>query len=254
MRERNAAANAERARGRPSAAALASRVGYSDLRCVVFDQSRRTADDRRGPMFRPVSSKPDLIAQEHEMLELWRERQTFAASVRRTPTDRAGASSTGRSRPTIPMGVHHAWGRAYKDLYQRFRAMLGDGRALAERLRLPGPLGRGQRRARPRTSPTSTTSRQFGIAEFVNLCKQRVLTYAARQTEQSIRLGHVDGLERPGGAASACATSSTRIRRRGHDARRRRARSPTPSRCSSAASACPRSAAPTSRSATRTTT
>ncbi|MFN8630385.1 MAG: class I tRNA ligase family protein [Chloroflexota bacterium] len=30
----------------------------------------------------------------------------------------------------------------------------------------------------------------FGIAEFVRLCKQRVLTYAARQTEQSIRLGY----------------------------------------------------------------
>ncbi|HET9682418.1 MAG TPA: class I tRNA ligase family protein, partial [Candidatus Limnocylindrales bacterium] len=29
----------------------------------------------------------------------------------------------------------------------------------------------------------------FGIAEFVSLCKQRVLTYAARQTEQSMRLG-----------------------------------------------------------------
>jgi isoleucyl-tRNA synthetase len=29
----------------------------------------------------------------------------------------------------------------------------------------------------------------YGIAEFVSLCKQRVLTYAARQTEQSSRLG-----------------------------------------------------------------
>jgi isoleucyl-tRNA synthetase len=29
----------------------------------------------------------------------------------------------------------------------------------------------------------------FGIAEFVSLCKQRVLTYSALQTEQSIRLG-----------------------------------------------------------------
>ena len=29
----------------------------------------------------------------------------------------------------------------------------------------------------------------YGIAEFVSLCKQRVLTYAAVQTEQSIRLG-----------------------------------------------------------------
>jgi isoleucyl-tRNA synthetase len=24
-----------------------------------------------------------------------------------------------------PMGVHHAWGRTYKDLFQRFHAMKG---------------------------------------------------------------------------------------------------------------------------------
>src|SRR4029450_11654242 len=29
----------------------------------------------------------------------------------------------------------------------------------------------------------------YGIAEFLSLCNERVLTYAARQTEQSIRLG-----------------------------------------------------------------
>lgn len=37
-----------------------------------------------------------------------------------------------------------------------------------------------------------TSKRQIeeqGLAEFISLCKQRVLTYAARQTEQSIRLG-----------------------------------------------------------------
>jgi len=29
-------------------------------------------------MFRPVNSKPDLIAQERDTLEQWRERRTFA--------------------------------------------------------------------------------------------------------------------------------------------------------------------------------
>ena len=32
-------------------------------------------------MFAPVSSKPDLIAQEHEILAKWAERRTFAISV-----------------------------------------------------------------------------------------------------------------------------------------------------------------------------
>jgi len=29
-------------------------------------------------MFRPVSSKPDFVAQEHEILDQWRDRRTFA--------------------------------------------------------------------------------------------------------------------------------------------------------------------------------
>ncbi len=61
---------------------------------------------------------------------------------------------------------------------------------MAERLRLPGPLGRGQRRERDLGFTSKRDIEEHGIAEFVRLCKQRVLTFAARQTEQSIRLGY----------------------------------------------------------------
>ncbi len=48
--------------------------------------------------------------------------------------------------------------------------------------------------SRSTSSATSASPRKrdieaYGIDRFVTLCKQRVLTYAARQTEQSIRLG-----------------------------------------------------------------
>ena len=113
-------------------------------------------------MFRPVNSKPDLVAQEYEILDLWRERRTFA----RLRAQNAGGPSwsflDGPITANNPMGVHHAWGRAYKDLYQRFHAMLGEDAALAERLRLPGPVGRGQRRARARLHLASATSRRSG--------------------------------------------------------------------------------------------
>ena len=77
-------------------------------------------------MFRPVDSKPDFVAQEYEILDLWRDRQTFA----RLRAQNAGGPSwsflDGPITANNPMGVHHAWGRAYKDLYQRFHAMLGE--------------------------------------------------------------------------------------------------------------------------------
>jgi isoleucyl-tRNA synthetase len=139
-------------------------------------------------MFRPVSSKPDLVAQEHEILSLWRDRQTFA---------RLRAQNAGRERWSFldgpitannPMGVHHAWGRSYKDLFQRFWAMQGrdqryqngfDCQGLWVEVNVEKDLGFTSKR----------DIEAYGIAEFVSLCKQRVLTYAARQTEQSIRLG-----------------------------------------------------------------
>jgi isoleucyl-tRNA synthetase len=139
-------------------------------------------------MFRPVSSKPDLVAGEHEILALWRDRQTFA---------RLRAQLAGRERWSFldgpitannPMGVHHAWGRAYKDLFQRFWAMQGrdqrfqngfDCQGLWVEVNVERDLGFTSKR----------DIEDYGIAEFVSLCKQRVLTFAARQTEQSIRLG-----------------------------------------------------------------
>ncbi len=139
-------------------------------------------------MFRPVNSKPDLIAQERAMLDLWRERRMFARLRAQNANGPHWSFLDGPITANNPMGVHHAWGRAYKDLYQRFHAMLGenerwqngfDCQGLWVEVNVERDLGFTSKR----------DIEQFGIAEFVSLCKQRVLTFAARQTEQSIRLG-----------------------------------------------------------------
>ena len=140
-------------------------------------------------MFRPVSTKPDLIAQEHELLARWAERRTFARLRAQVAGGPRWSFLDGPITANNPMGVHHAWGRAYKDLFQRFRAMLGhderwqngfDCQGLWVEVNVERELGFTSKR----------DIEEFGIAEFVSLCKQRVLTFAARQTEQSIRLGY----------------------------------------------------------------
>jgi len=87
-----------------------------------------------------------------------------------------------------PMGVHHAWGRTYKDLFQRYETMRGfrqryqngyDCQGLWVEVNVERDLGFRSKR----------DIETFGIGPFVNLCKERVLTYAAQITEQSIRLG-----------------------------------------------------------------
>ena len=139
-------------------------------------------------MFRAVSPKPDLVAIEHEILDLWQERRTFARQRAQLAGRERWSFLDGPITANNPMGVHHAWGRTYKDVYQRFQAMLGhdqrfqngfDCQGLWVEVNVERDLGFTSKR----------DIEAYGVAEFVSLCKQRVLTYAARQTEQSIRLG-----------------------------------------------------------------
>ena len=140
-------------------------------------------------MFEPVTAKPDLIAQEHAILARWAERRTFARLRAQNEAGPRWSFLDGPITANNPMGVHHAWGRMYKDVFQRFQAMLGksqrwqngfDCQGLWVEVNVERDLGFASKR----------DIEAYGIAPFVNLCKQRVLTYAARQTEQSVRLGY----------------------------------------------------------------
>ncbi len=139
-------------------------------------------------MFRPVTAKPDFVAQEHDLLATWHERRTFARLRAQNAGGPRWSFLDGPITANNPMGIHHAWGRTYKDLYQRFHAMLGedqryqngfDCQGLWVEVNVERDLGFTNKR----------DIEAYGIDRFVTLCKQRVLTYAARQTEQSIRLG-----------------------------------------------------------------
>ena len=122
------------------------------------------------------------------MLALWRERRTFSRLRAQNAGNERWSFLDGPITANNPMGVHHAWGRAYKDLFQRFWAMQGrdqryqngfDCQGLWVEVNVERDLGFTNKR----------DIEGYGIAEFVSLCKQRVLTFAARQTEQSVRLG-----------------------------------------------------------------
>ena len=139
-------------------------------------------------MFRAVTSKPDFVAQEHEMLALWRDRRTFARLRARNAGGPKWSFLDGPITANNPMGVHHAWGRAYKDLYQRFHAMLGEDQRYQNGFDCQG-LWVEVNVERDLGFTSKRDIEAYGIDRFVTICKQRVLTYAARQTEQSIRLG-----------------------------------------------------------------
>lgn len=140
-------------------------------------------------MFNPVSNKVDFVAQERELLEFWRDSQAFEKLLELRANGPHWSFIDGPITANNPMGVHHGWGRTYKDLFQRFYAMRGfrtryqngfDCQGLWVEVNVERDMGFKSKR----------DIEEFGLAEFVVLCKQRVLKYAAVQTEQSIRLGY----------------------------------------------------------------
>jgi isoleucyl-tRNA synthetase len=126
---------------------------------------------------------------ERELLRFWEERQIFRKLRTQTAGGPPWSFLDGPITANNPMGVHHAWGRSLKDMYQRYHAMNGqelryqngfDCQGLWVEVEVEKSLGLGTKRE----------IRDYGIENFVRACKERVLTFAARQTEQSVRLGY----------------------------------------------------------------
>ncbi len=140
--------------------------------------------------FKPVRTTADFPAQEREILQWWKDTDAFNKLRRlRASSGKRFSFLDGPITANNPMGVHHAWGRTYKDLWQRYYAMKGynqrwqngfDCQGLWIEVNVERDLGFTNKR----------DIEAYGIAPFVVLCKQRVLTFAAVQTEQSIRLGY----------------------------------------------------------------
>ncbi len=124
----------------------------------------------------------------HEILEFWDQNQVF---------QKLGAKNRGGPRFSFidgpitannPMGVHHAWGRTYKDIFQRYKAMCGfdqrfqngfDCQGLWVEVEVEKALGFNSKR----------DIESFGLDRFSEACRERVLHFAKLQTEQSKMLG-----------------------------------------------------------------
>ncbi len=140
-------------------------------------------------MFHPVSSKPNFVAQEHAVLDLWARTDAFRTLWAMNKGNKRWSFVDGPITANGPMGVHHAWGRTYKDLYQRFHAMQGYDERYQNGFDCQG-LWVEVLVEKEKGFTSKRDIERMGLADFVNTCKQRVLNFAAIQTEQSIRLGY----------------------------------------------------------------
>ncbi|MGH2621286.1 MAG: class I tRNA ligase family protein [Anaerolineales bacterium] len=140
-------------------------------------------------MFKPVPSKVDFVAQEHQILKFWESTHAFQRLRRLRQDAPTWSFIDGPITANNPMGVHHGWGRTYKDLFHRFKSMQGFQARFQNGFDCQG-LWVEVEVERQRGFKSKRDIEKFGLADFVVLCKQRVLEFAAVQTEQSVRLGY----------------------------------------------------------------
>jgi len=140
-------------------------------------------------LLKKVPSKIDFVSLEHDMLDFWENKQIFNKLREKNEGHKKWSFIDGPITANNPMGVHHAWGRTYKDIFHRYRAMQGfetryqngfDCQGLWVEVEVEKELG----------FSSKTDIEEYGIEKFVNKCKERVRKYSKKQTEQSIRLGY----------------------------------------------------------------
>jgi isoleucyl-tRNA synthetase len=139
--------------------------------------------------FKQVPNKVDFIAQEHEILEFWKVNDSFEKNREIHRGQPHWSFIDGPITANNPMGVHHGWGRTYKDLYNRFWTMKGRELRYQNGFDCQG-LWVEVEVEKEKGFKSKLDIEKFGLDEFVRLCKARVLKYAGVQTGQSIRLGY----------------------------------------------------------------
>lgn len=145
--------------------------------------------------FDKVETQVDFPAFERAVLAEWQRDGTFEKRRAKNRGKEPWSFLDGPITANNPMGVHHAWGRTYKDAFQRYFAMNGrdlryqngfDCQGLWVEVEVEKELKLGSKRDIENLVPGD---RHASIEKFVNLCKERVDRFAKVQTEQSIRLG-----------------------------------------------------------------
>ena len=141
--------------------------------------------------FSRVGSGFDLPEVEHGVLDLWERERSFDALRKKNAGGPHFSFVDGPITANIEaMGVHHAWGRTYKDAYNRYFAMTG--RELRHPLRVEPDEARRDSRIRQHTPGESQG--ELGPHRL----EEPRPNHDAQQCEPGFRGQHVRGSVRDG--------------------------------------------------------
>ncbi|MBU3905289.1 MAG: isoleucine--tRNA ligase [Nanoarchaeota archaeon] len=125
---------------------------------------------------------------EKEVLKLWKEKEIFETLKKKNLKGKKFRFVDGPITANNPMGVHHAYARTLKDLYQRYKSLQGfhqryqngfDCHGLPVEVEVEKELG----------LHTKKDIEKYGVGKFIKKCKERIEKMSTLQKQSSIRLG-----------------------------------------------------------------
>lgn len=125
---------------------------------------------------------------ELKILEHWKKCEIFNKLREKNKGKKRFSFIDGPITANNSMGVHHAWGRTYKDVYQRFKAMQGYDQRYQNGFDCQG-LWVEVEVEKQLNFNSKKDIENFGLENFSKACRERVNKYSKIQTDQSIRLG-----------------------------------------------------------------
>jgi isoleucyl-tRNA synthetase len=139
----------------------------------------------------------NFIEMEKKWLKHWADTGVYQKYLtKNNSSEKRFSFQDGPITANNPMGVHHAWGRTYKDLWQKFHNLKGyrqrfqngfDCQGLWVEVEVEKELKLHTKKDIENLVPGD---KKGSIAKFVQLCKDRVIKFSGIQTEQSKRLAY----------------------------------------------------------------
>src|SRR4051794_4862987 len=139
-------------------------------------------------MFVPLSDKPEPGSHELAVLEFWDREDIFARVRAKNAEGPRFSFVDGPVTANKTLGVHTAWGRTLKDVFQRYKALRGyhqryqngfDCQGLWIEVGVEKELGLNSKRE----------IEEYGLAEFARKCREVVVWSSAELIKGSRRLG-----------------------------------------------------------------
>jgi len=140
------------------------------------------------PVFQPLPAVPDNDALEREILDWWEREGIFEQLRERNRGGPKWSFIDGPVTANKTLGVHTAWGRTLKDVFQRYKALRGfdqryqngfDCQGLWIEVGVERELGLNSKRE----------IEEYGLAAFARRCRDKVIWSAEELTRGEKRLG-----------------------------------------------------------------